>query len=97
MPTLREVLPDANVLIALEPEELGGILLHVLDTRQQPRAQFHPHNFESEIYGSYHSIYPREKQNEVLAAIRVAFAWLESQVLIVSAGGLHRPLTGSRR
>src|SRR5947207_14417014 len=46
-------------------------------------------NLESELFGTSSTAYLREHQETVLQAIREAFAWLESQVLLVPAVGTN--------
>jgi len=87
MPTLKEILPEAGTLIALDPEELGAILLRVLVDRKDNNGMFHPGNFESELFPTgvlTGSVYPIDRQPEILEAVREAFAWLEGQALIIS-------------
>jgi hypothetical protein len=69
--------------VALDPEELGVILLRVLNDHPQSQGMIHPGNFESELFGMSNASYPRERQEDVLEAIREAFAWLEGQALLV--------------
>ena len=81
MPQLQELIPDPDVLASLEPEELGGLLLQVIASRAPPGITLI--NYESELFG-HSPAYRREQQANVMTAIREAFAWLESQALIVS-------------
>jgi uncharacterized protein (TIGR02391 family) len=50
---------------------------------------FHPGNYESELFGAHIAVYPRERQEEVLEAIREAFAWLEGQALLISPDAMN--------
>jgi len=84
-PTLQQLIPEADTLIALDPEELGVQLLRVHDGRPDNNGMIHPGNFEGELYQQSHSAYPLERQTEVLAAVREAFAWLEGQALLIGA------------
>jgi uncharacterized protein (TIGR02391 family) len=85
MPTLQELVNDVDALIAMGPEELGVLLLRVHDGRRANNGMFVPGNFEGELFQQNTSAYPRERQDEVLEAVREAFAWLEGQALIVGA------------
>lgn len=89
MHELRNAIPDPNVVLALEPEELGATMLFLL--RAQGRS-FHPHNCMMEILNGGDpsrgiSDYPREKRLEINVAISEAFAWLGAQGLIVAKPG----------
>jgi uncharacterized protein (TIGR02391 family) len=88
---LSKHVPDVDVLLALEPEELGGILLVLLQERFGPvgterRSHFHPVNSRGEVWHSG-SPYPPQRQAEVDLAYVEAWAWLEQQGLIVDEPG----------
>jgi uncharacterized protein (TIGR02391 family) len=88
-PTLKQLIPDVDILLALDAEELGLTLLRVHDGRTENNGMIHAGNFESELFQLSSSQYPFERQPEVLAAVREAFAWLESQVLLVAADPMN--------
>ena len=48
MRELVEAIPDVDVLLALEPEELGAKILFLLRKRHD-RGQFHPGNMQLEL------------------------------------------------
>jgi uncharacterized protein (TIGR02391 family) len=89
---LPKVIPDVEVLLALEPEELAAKLLFLLQTRAQRdrRALFHLAN---ELTGPFENrndgiaSYPHGKRDEVGLAISEAWSWLEVQGLLVPAPG----------
>lgn len=89
------VIPDVDLLLELEPEELGAKLLFFLrggfdQTGRAPR-QFHPNNLISELWTPGHdgqTPYPRSKERLVNLALGEAWAWLTAQGLIVPAGGI---------
>jgi uncharacterized protein (TIGR02391 family) len=87
MVTIQELVPDAEVLLAMEPEELGGLLLRVLPTYMQNN-MFHGPGFGDSLYYNQ-TIYPKAQENQVKLAISEALAWLEGQALIVSASGVN--------
>ena len=92
MPCLEDLVPDAAVLIQLDPEELGGLLLQVIETEQENNnGMIHLNNFNNTLFQPRRATYPREHQTGVLQAVGEAFAWLESQVLIVPAEGTNGP------
>ncbi len=85
MAKLHQLVPDSTVLLEMEPEQLGELLLQVFSTEDFGRNMFCVANFRSELYSTHEPAYPRDTQETVLRAITEAFAWLESQVLIVPA------------
>ena len=91
MPTLKELVPDAETLLGLDPEELGLILLRVLaDSQNQQNGMCHPGTFETRLFPqSGGGPYPQGKTEECLEALREAFAWLEGQALLVAADPMN--------
>jgi hypothetical protein len=93
---LPTAIPDVNVLLALEPEELGAKILFLLKRRlEQPNqmggnnGMFILGNLENELWQPSHvnpPRYPREKQPQISLALVEAWAWLEAQGLLVPAG-----------
>jgi uncharacterized protein (TIGR02391 family) len=82
-------IPDVEVLLALEPEELGAKLLFRARARFGSK-EFHPGNLNSELrpqsnLPGQQTPYPRERRTEVELALMEAWAWLEAQGLIVPA------------
>jgi hypothetical protein len=77
---LAELVPDPELLIALEPEELGLRILQVL-------AQWPPHGTMVEvstfINGALQGYGGAVGRDEARQAIREAWAWLEGQALLV--------------
>ncbi|MFL9864029.1 TIGR02391 family protein [Paraburkholderia fungorum] len=88
---MRELLTeisDADVLLALEPEELAAKVLFLLRRRQEH--QFHFGNLRMELeIAARESTYPRHRLGEVDLAVAEAFAWLEAQGLVVPAEGMN--------
>ena len=84
-------LPDAETLLALEPEELGARLLFIFKQDGNGRERFFdPYRAEVELWSGPHEPvpgYPRNVQADVSLAMREAVAWLEAQGLIVPAEG----------
>lgn len=90
MKELHAEIPDPDVVLALEPEELGGKLLFLLKRHcaTNNRGTFHPGNLISEVMSSGDRSrgiggYPSEKWEALGAAVSEAFAWLEAQILVV--------------
>jgi hypothetical protein len=77
---LADIVPDGDVLVALEPEELGLRILQVLATWSPHIRQIRLDLFLSGALTGY-SNYPRRDQIE--PAIREAWARLEGQRLLL--------------
>jgi uncharacterized protein (TIGR02391 family) len=96
---LASTIPDSNVLLTMEPEELGGKILFLLRKRLQStpnNTQFLLSNLLDDLWRTSHlpghtTAYPANKQSEIDLAIAEAWAWLVAQGLLVlkpQAGGL---------
>lgn len=84
---LVKAIPDPEVLLALEPEELGAKLLFLMKER---RGQIHQNNFENELFdGPGRPGYPRQKERDITLAYAEAWAWLEAQGLLVPETGTN--------
>ena len=77
---LADVVPDGDVLVALESEELGLRILQVLATWSPQLRQIRLDLFLDGALTGYSS-YPRRDQIE--RAITEAWAWLEGQGLLL--------------
>ena len=84
---LPTAIPDVDVLLALEPEELAAKVLFLLRKRQE--AMFNLGNLRMELGMTGHTQYPRHRLDEVDLALAEAFAWLEAQGLLVPAEGMN--------
>lgn len=90
MQEIAQAIPEVDVLLALEPEELGAQLLFFLRRRNFPRGQFQTSSLIGELWAStsvlqlnYRPPYPTSRQADVKQALAEAFAWLEAQALII--------------
>jgi uncharacterized protein (TIGR02391 family) len=82
------MIPDVDVLLALEPEELGAKLLFLLRERNFSRNMFHPASLNAELWPRtplplQQTPYPANRREAIDAALAEAWAWLEAQALIV--------------
>lgn len=90
MPTLAQLIPDPNVLLQLEPEELGGMILHAIATRERPSENFLVQSLEYDLFEATRPPpYPTSIRERVGAALREAFCWLEGQALIIPAADIN--------
>jgi len=96
--SIHSLVPNADDLLALEPEELGGVLLEHLNSLEPQDSGFHRGNFS----GSDRRIseYPDGKREPIMSALIEAWAWLEREGLIVpkpGSNGQHGWISISRR
>ena len=87
---LPQVIPDPDLLLALEPEELAAKLLFLV--RQRQDGEFHPANLQNELGGDPsrgQPGYPPHRVKEIGDALTEAWAWLEAQGLVVPAHGTN--------
>jgi hypothetical protein len=102
---LAQVIPDAGVLLQLEPEELGAKLLFLLRKRRFQNGMFSSASLFRELWPrttmpGQTTPYPPDKRDALELAWLEAWAWLEAQGLIVPAGesnGQHGWRVLSRR
>ena len=92
MRELVQAIPDVDVLLGLEPEELAAKILFLLRGRQD-RESFHPDNLAIELrdmrFESRQAAPHSLRWKEVSLALAEAWAWLEAQGLIVRADDLN--------
>lgn len=108
MREFAHLIPNPDVLIALEPEELGAKIIFLLQKRQLQRDMFMPSVLTNELvpqpsYPNAHFTPYQSKAADVELALTEALAWLEAQGLIVPApepngrGGWRRLSRRARR
>ena len=85
MDQLVRSIPDPEVLIAMQPEELGQHLLYSIKVSHAGKA--HPSSFDGLLFSPGTSGYDRRFRHEVLDAIFEAWAWLTSEALLVPTSG----------
>jgi len=83
--TIYQILPDPEALLALEPEELAGVLLeHLNSLSEGERGQLNRYNFSlpysvQEFRQEYHE--------RLLRALMEAWSWLEREGLLAPTPG----------
>ena len=84
MPTIYELLPDHNALLALEPEELAGVVLQHLNSEEPRSSALNRYNF-----GLQHTVkdYPPSHQDQISRALMEAWMWLEREGLVAPRPG----------
>ena len=76
MARLDRIIPKAEQLLALQPEELAGALLCSLQDEREPVCLL---NYVGSLFQVHNEAYPREHQTHIERAIAEAWSWLESQ------------------
>jgi uncharacterized protein (TIGR02391 family) len=100
MNELVRAIPDADVLLTLEPEELGAKLLFLLRKRNPLNVAFNPSNLNGELWPFsplQEPPYPQQRKDEIGLALSEAWAWLEAQGLIVPDTDATNAQNGWRR
>lgn len=81
MPTLIDYVPDADSFVALQPEDLGMILLQMIQRERGPRVT--PSNFEMPVWNANSPSYPHHKREAVGRAFAEAWQWLQNEGLLM--------------
>src|SRR5208282_3359861 len=82
MPGLIEYLPNADSLLALGAEDLGMILLQLLQTE---RGNFTRSNLEVPLWNANSPGYTQQKRIQVARALAEAWQWLQNEGLMMTA------------
>lgn len=86
---LVTAIPDPDMLLALEPEELGAKMLFLIRGRFDA-AKFNIGTLRTELWNSDTPLqYLYGRKDEIDLALAEALAWLEAQGLIVPAEGMN--------
>jgi len=83
--TIHSLVPDAEALLALEPEELAGVVLQYLNSLPSSnRGQLNRCNFSLP-----HTVqeYPSEYRERISRALMEAWVWLERESLLAPQPG----------
>src|SRR6476469_1238621 len=84
---LVDLVPDADAVLALEPDELGLLILRLLD-HWSSHQQMELGTFVNIALGNPQGppqvgLYPANRRSELEQAIREAWAWLEGAALLI--------------
>lgn len=92
MPTIQQLVPDVDVMLALSPEELGGVLLKVAKSQLQ-NGMVHLNNLTQVTVGVGMAAMREgawaHRQREVELALSEGWNWLVVQGLLVPASGIN--------
>ena len=89
---LPKEIPDPEVLLSLEPEELAAKMLFLMRDRVQREPHYMP-NLNNDCDGPFtarsdeFATYPNAQRDAIYIALAEAWSWLEAQGLLVSAPG----------
>ena len=83
--TLTEAFPDAKTLLALPPEELGGVILEVAHAEAGvgQRVMFSMPGILGPINNRHDPAWSQGQRHQVTQAVAEAMAWLEQSGLII--------------
>ena len=84
MPSIYELIPDHELLLNLEPEELAGVILEYLKSLPEGSAELNRYHFSLP-----HTVadYPQEHQGSISRALMEGWMWLEKEGLIAPRPG----------
>ena len=88
MPSLSELVPDPEVLLTLQPEELGGAVLVDLNTTG---SRTEPYSYIHFIFELHRERYPRNHKAAIEKAILEAWSWLVQVGLLAEEHGPSGP------
>lgn len=83
--SIYSIIPDHEVLLSLEPEELAGVVIEYLNSLSEgERGQLNRYNFSLR-----HTVedYPKQYQERISQALMEAWVWLEREGLIAPQPG----------
>src|SRR4051812_46370503 len=83
-----DFIPDAEVLLALAPEELGRVLLQAARENMQ-NGLFYPGGELDWPITSGAPPYPQHRRAEIEVALGEGWQWLRLQILVVPAPGMN--------
>jgi uncharacterized protein (TIGR02391 family) len=88
--SITTLIPDAQTLLSLPPEELAFYVLQAVQQSSRGR-NFHIQSIQNEIAGTggRSPAYPQQYLGEIETAISEAWQWLENQLLIVKDAGIN--------
>lgn len=80
--SFSNLIPNVDALLALEPEELAGLVLQYLSSASSSELNSHNFTLQSNV-GSY----PQARQDEARRALMEAWVWLEREGLLAPRPG----------
>ena len=83
MPQLAQLIPDVEVLLAIEPEQLGGCLLQIMNGRPGRKRMLTVGSWLYELFEGSNPPYASQHREAVFRELAETWNWLETQGLIV--------------
>jgi uncharacterized protein (TIGR02391 family) len=83
VPKLGELIPDPEVLLAMEPEQLAGCLLQIMNSRPGRERMVTVGHWLYELFEGPNPPFASQHHHAVFRALAEAWNWLEVQGLIV--------------
>jgi hypothetical protein len=80
--TLISIFPNPNDLLAVEPEELGGVILEIAPGVIQ-NGMFNIHSLSAPLFPAVGNSYPQGMHRSVTLALAEALSWLVTEGLLV--------------
>ena len=81
MPGLIDIFPDAEDLLAVAPEDLGIVILQLVQQERAPRVT--PSNFEMPLWNAGTPAYSQRHRFPVNRALAEAWQWLLNEGLLM--------------
>ena len=83
--SIHSLVPDATALLALEPEELAGVLMEHLNSLPESEQQ----NLNRYNFSLPYTVqeYPQDQRHDLSQALMEAWVWLEREGLLVPKPG----------
>lgn len=81
--SIYDIIPDPEILLALEPEEIGAVVLEYLNGLPENSGQLNRHNFS---LPNTVQRYPPQYQERVRRALMEGWVWLDREGLIAPRG-----------
>ena len=100
MARLGELIPDAEVLLEIEPEQLAGYLLQIMNSPTGRKRMTTLGHWVHDLFEGANPPYPSQRRDDVYRALAEAWNWLEVQGLVVwpdDANGRNGYRVPSRR
>lgn len=83
MARLGELIPDAEVLLEMEPEQLAGCFLQIMNSRTGRDRMTTLGHWVHDLFEGANPPYPSQRRDDVFRALAEAWNWLEVQGLVV--------------
>lgn len=81
---IQSLIPDPDILLAMQPEELAFYVLQAARERKPGNGLLHIQDLQSQA-GNY----PANKIDQIQIALAESWQWLENELLLVSAPGIN--------